>query len=254
MPSGREESYEGGCAWEVPRPGGTGFASAAANRRPESCSSTDDVPRIASSIQPAVVLLQPSGRGLSLSNQFRRHYVPSPWLLPLSRPSASGVIVSQEVVASRLTLGNKRRLPTAALSTLPDPHELRSCGASDGELPTLSSQHFPPPTSSARAVHQMVSYREFARCLPARLSVMLSHIHAPLRAEADTAPLEIAFCYQNNLAHLLRLGARGSTSARSASTRCRRRGIVCRRRSSPSGSPHERSSWGSGKKGASRAV
>ncbi len=39
----------------------------------------------------------------------------------------------------------------------------------------------------------------------ARLSVMLSHLHAALRAEADTAPLEIAFCYQNNLAHLLRL-------------------------------------------------
>ncbi len=34
---------------------------------------------------------------------------------------------------------------------------------------------------------------------------MLSHIHAGLRAEADTAPLEIAFCDQNNLAHLLRL-------------------------------------------------
>ncbi len=39
----------------------------------------------------------------------------------------------------------------------------------------------------------------------ARLSVMLSHLHAALRAEPDTAPLEIAFCYRNNLAHLLRL-------------------------------------------------
>ncbi len=39
----------------------------------------------------------------------------------------------------------------------------------------------------------------------ARLSVMPSHLHAALRAEPDTTPLEIAFCYQNNLAHLLRL-------------------------------------------------
>ncbi len=54
--------------------------------------------------------------------------------------------------------------------TLHDPHELRSCGASDGRLPRAS------------------------------------HLHAALCTEADTAPLEIAFCYQNNLAHLLRLG------------------------------------------------
>ncbi len=47
----------------------------------------------------------------------------------------------------------------------------------------------------------MVSYREFVR----------SHIHAALRAEAGTAPPEIAFCYQNNLAHLLRLGRVWST-------------------------------------------
>ncbi len=40
----------------------------------------------------------------------------------------------------------------------------------------------------------------------ARLSILLSHIHAALRAAPDTALLEIAFCYQNNLAHLLRLG------------------------------------------------
>ena len=61
-----------------------------------------------------------------------------------------------------------------------------------------------------------------------------------LRAEPDTAPLEIAFSYQNNLAHLLQwdeCGARGSTSVRSASTRCRRSGIVWRRGSSPSASP-----------------
>ncbi len=45
----------------------------------------------------------------------------------------------------------------------------------------------------------------------ARLSVMLSHLHAGLRAEADTAPLEIAFCDQNNLAHLLRRGRDWST-------------------------------------------
>ncbi len=59
-----------------------------------------------------------------------------------------------------------------------------------GQLPGRS----PPshtPTSSARAVHQM--------------SVMLSHLHAALRVEAETAPLEIAFCYRNNLAQLLRL-------------------------------------------------
>ncbi len=30
-------------------------------------------------------------------------------------------------------------------------------------------------------------------------------LHAALRAEPDTAPVEIAFSHQNNLAHLLRL-------------------------------------------------
>jgi REP element-mobilizing transposase RayT len=45
----------------------------------------------------------------------------------------------------------------------------------------------------------------------ARLSVMPSHLHAALRAEPDTAPLEIVACYQNNLAHLLRLGRVWST-------------------------------------------
>ncbi len=91
------------------------------------------------------------------------------------------------------------------LRNLHAPHELRSCGEADGRLPTRPPQHSPTPTSSARAVKQMVSYHAFARCLPARLSVMLSHIHAALRAEADNAPLEIAFCYRSNLAHLLRL-------------------------------------------------
>ncbi len=51
----------------------------------------------------------------------------------------------------------------------------------------------------------MASYRV------ARLSVMLSHIHAGLGTEADTAPPEIASCYQNNLAHLLRMGRVWST-------------------------------------------
>ncbi len=41
---------------------------------------------------------------------------------------------------------------------VPDPHELRSCGASDGELQRRSPLSFLTPTSSARAVHQMVSY------------------------------------------------------------------------------------------------
>ncbi len=40
---------------------------------------------------------------------------------------------------------------------------------------------------------------------------MLRHIHTELHAEPDTAWLEIAFCYQNNLAHLLRLGHVWST-------------------------------------------
>jgi hypothetical protein len=36
-------------------------------------------------------------------------------------------------------------------------------------------------------------------------------LHAAMRAEPDTAPLKIVFCYQNNLAHLLRLGRVWST-------------------------------------------
>ncbi len=45
----------------------------------------------------------------------------------------------------------------------------------------------------------------------ARLSVMLSHLHAALCAEPNTAPPEIALFYRNNLAHRLRLGRVWST-------------------------------------------
>ncbi len=45
----------------------------------------------------------------------------------------------------------------------------------------------------------------------ARLSVKLSHLHAALCFQPDTAPLKIALCYRNNFAHLLRLGRVWST-------------------------------------------
>ncbi len=47
----------------------------------------------------------------------------------------------------------------AACSHLSDPHELCSCGESDGQLPRCLLTPLRPPTSSARAVNQMDSYR-----------------------------------------------------------------------------------------------
>jgi REP element-mobilizing transposase RayT len=39
-----------------------------------------------------------------------------------------------------------------------------------------------------------------------RLAVMPDHLHATLRAPPESSPIDLVYCYQNNLAYLERLG------------------------------------------------